>query len=381
MGILHLGFNGHLQQHSMLVFERYYPGENFMLATPPRKNDSVLINLPDTMFRWVDFGNAATYPDILKFCENRKINKIVLHAAARRSVNLAEYLKSNITDCTIYWLFWGFELYNSLGEDLGVRFVDEKFNPFKIRTYYYPSRMKHIIRYFKYGYNYIDVLNKVSKVADFFCFWNKSDYELYTKYFGDTVKYKLFGYVCRERNDGEKEEYNFPMKERTILINHQASVTGNHLTLMRLVKQIDSNGNYSICMPLSYGTQTIRNMCLKKGKRMFGDKFQPILEFMPRNDYYRMIDSVQVALFGQKRQEATGNIGHLLMVGTKVFLREDNPLLKYYKEKGYYIFSIEKDLISENSLIPLTEEEQIHNKKVWYQTRLYYDDFMPTFFD
>lgn len=102
---------------------------------------------------------------------------------------------------------------------------------------------------------------------------------------------------------------------------------------------------------------------------------------MPRDDYFRIVDSAQVALFGQKRQEATGNIGHLLMMGTKVFLREANPLLAFYREKGYYIFSFEKDLISASDLSPLTEEQKIHNRKVWYRTRLYYDDFMTTFFD
>lgn len=199
MGILHLGFNGHLQQNSMLVFEHYYPGENFMMAIPPKGNDAVIVDLPDSIFKWLDYGDSSKYPEILKFCEDRGINKIVLHAAHYRNVSLAEYLKSQMSSCTIYWLFWGFELYNALGEDLGVDFIDEKFNLFKKRTYYYPNRVKHYLRYLKYGYNYVDVLKQVSKVADYFCFWNMYDYKLYTKYFGDDVKFKLFGYVCREK--------------------------------------------------------------------------------------------------------------------------------------------------------------------------------------
>lgn len=381
MGILHLGFNGHLQQNSMLVFERYYPEQNFMIARPPRKNNSAIIDLPDSIFRWLDYGDSSKYPDILKICKEKNIDKIVLHAAFYSNVNLAEYLKAQISNCTVYWLFWGFELYNALGEDLGVNFIDEKFCLFKKRTYYYPNRVKHYLRYLRYGYNYLDVLKKISKIADYFCFWNMYDYNLYTKYFGNDVKFKLFGYVCREKNEEEKEVYNFPDKEQTIIINHQASATGNHSTLMTKIKELDPTGDFSVCMPLSYGSESIKKRCLKLGYHLFGDKFQPILKFMPRDDYFRIVDSAQVALFGQKRQEATGNIGHLLMMGTKVFLREANPLLAFYREKGYYIFSFEKDLISASDLSPLTEEQKIHNRKVWYRTRLYYDDFMTTFFD
>lgn len=381
MNMLHLGFNGHLLQDSMSVFERYYPGRNFMIAIPPKGNSPAIVDLPDSVFSWLNYGDSSEFSSILKFCEEKSINKIILHSVFNANVNLAEYLKSKISNCTVYWLFWGFELYNTLGEDFGVNFVDEKFNLLKIRTYYYPNKVKHYLRYFKYGYNCSDVIKKATKVADYFCFWNEYDYNLYTKYFGNSVKFKLFGYVCRDKVEGEIEVYDFPKKEQTILINHQASVTGNHYTLMKKIKNIDPNGIFSICIPLSYGSESIRKMCLKLGNRLFRDKFQPILKFMPRDDYFRKIDSAQVALFGQKRQEATGNIGHLLTVGTKVFLREANPLLMYYKGKGYHIFSIEKDLISESSLSPLTEEQKIHNRKVWYRTRLYYDDFMPTLFD
>ena len=319
-GILHLSANGHLQQNSMMVFERYYPGQNIMLSRPPMKNDVARIDLPEDIFRWLDYGNRDVWEEVESLCRERHIDKIVLHAAFRRNVNLAAYLKKRIP-CKVYWLFWGFELYNALAEDFGVSLVDEKFNPFKIRTYRYPNRVKGLLKYLRYGCTQSDVLRKVSDVADYFCFWNKFDYDLYTKYFGDHVKYKRFGYVCRERNSGEVETYNFPKKVQTILINHQASMTGNHVTLMEKVEKVDKEGKFNICVPLSYGAPYVRKQCLQLGHRMFGDRFMPILDFLPRDEYFDKIDSAQFALFGQKRQEAKGNIGHLLTVCTKVFLR------------------------------------------------------------
>lgn len=44
-------------------------------------------------------------------------------------------------------------------------------------------------------------------------------------------------------------------------------------------------------------------------------------------------------------------------------------------------FSFERDLKSFEDLAPLSEEQMIHNRKIWYHTRFYYDEFMPHFFD
>ena len=379
-GILHLSANGHLQQNSMKVFEKYYPGCNFMLATPPIAGDIPRIELPENMFKWLDYGDKKVYGEIEALCLERKVDRIILHSSFYKNVKLAEYLKSRFI-CTVYWLFWGYELYNALAEDFGVSFTDEKFNPFKIRTYYYPGKVKHLLRYIKYGYTFSDILRKTGEISDYFCFWNKYDYDLYVKYFGDKVKYKLFGYVCRERDAGEVETYEFPAKRPVVLINHQASLTGNHLTIMKKVKELDTDGKFDVCMPLSYGSSHIRNMCMKEGRKMFQDKFLPILDFLPREEYFSRIDAAQVAIFGQKRQEATGNIGRLLIMGTKVFMREDNPLYHYYKSKGYIVYSFEKDLNSIDSMDSLSKEEMVHNRMVWYRTRLYYDDFMPHFLD
>ena len=381
-GILHLGFNGNLQEDSFKVFERYYPGKNIMLAKPPRKNDALKIHLPSDVFRWIDYGDSKYYEEILELCKAKGVGKILLHSVLRSNVNLAEFLKSRI-ECKVYWLFWGFELYTALGEDFGVSFVDEHFNVFKPRTYLMPNRIKHYLRRLRYGINYVDVIKKASEVVDYFCFWNKYDYYLYTKYFGDRVKYKYFGYTSRYRgNETDTEEtYDFPSKIKAVIINHQASATGNHITLIKKMREIDPEREFSVCMPLSYGSRSIRKYCLRVGKQVFKSAFHPILTYMPREEYFNVIGKAQVALFGQKRQEASGNISRLLTLGTKVFLREENPLLKYYRDKGYIIYSFEKDLKQISDLSPLTEKQKIHNKKTWYRTCSYYDDFMPLFFN
>lgn len=132
---------------------------------------------------------------------------------------------------------------------------------------------------------------------------------------------------------------------------------------------------------ISYGSPRVRNHVLKIGKKLFASQFQPIFEYMPRDEYFALITSVEVAVFGARRQEASGNISTLLRNGVKVFLRENNNLLQYYKEKGYILFSFENDLHSMKDLKPLTVEEQKHNKECSIKNRILYDQFMPSFFN
>lgn len=379
-GILHIAFNGHLQQHAFEIFERYYPDKNIIITLPRKKDEVTKIKLTDKS-KVIDYRNVDTYNDILDLCNHYGVDKILLHSLTISKVKLVEFLKPRI-ECKVYWLFWGYELYDALGDENSVSLVDERFNPLRLHTYYYPGKIRGLLTRIRYGCTKSDVLRRGSAVVDYFCFWNRYDYELYVKYFGDTVKFKFFGYVCNEKNaDTDETSYVFPEKNRSLILNHQASKTGNHSTIMRRVKQIDSKGIYSVYVPLSYGDKHIRRYCINMGRKLFGDKFIPITEYMPLQDYYRVIDTPESAIFGQKRQEATGNIGHLLTAGTKVFLREDNPLLQYYKEKGYYIFSFEHDLKTIDDLKGLSIEQMRHNRQVWQNNKIYYDDFMKTFFD
>ena len=104
------------------------------------------------------------------------------------------------------------------------------------------------------------------------------------------------------------------------------------------------------------------------------------MEYLKTDEYFKMLKNVDVAVFGQRRQEASGNIIQLLRNGVKVFLRNDNSLLEYYRKQGYIIFSVENDLTRETLFTPLSLDEQVHNRQTYLDNRFYYSDFMPEFF-
>ena len=294
-------------------------------------------------------------------------------------IAVVERLKK-LCGAKVYWLFWGYELYDTLCYEKGYKLIDEHFMPFRKESYFKPNRVTRMIRRLTGNYK-PDTVLKLLPMVDYFCFWSRRDYDLLRRYFDYPIEYKFFAYGANWH--GKDPDGLFPLEEGgagSVMINHQASFYGNHNTDFKALKRIDKDNRLEKIVPLSYGNSAVRERTLRLGKKYFGAKFNPVLDYMPAAEYFNILRRVDVALFGQRRQEASGNIIQLLKNGVRVYLRNDNNLLDYYREKGYIIFSVEDDLRDEDSLRPLSMEEKRHNRECYLGNLLYYDDFMPEFF-
>jgi dTDP-N-acetylfucosamine:lipid II N-acetylfucosaminyltransferase len=188
---------------------------------------------------------------------------------------------------------------------------------------------------------------------DYFCFWNNYDYELLKKHFTTTATYKQFLYY--NLIDRNYTNISFAKQQGKVLINHSASANGNHLTILQKLKQILPQDNeVNIITPLSYGSESIKNEVINTGTNLFGKNFTPIVNYMPIDEYYNLLNNIPVAIFGSKRQEGGGNIFYMLGKGAKVFLRNNNNMMQWLKDHGFYIFSVEDDLLSAKDLLPLS---------------------------
>lgn len=252
------------------------------------------------------------------------------------------------------------------------------FNP---KSYLLPNKITYILRklvnkdYIPKAFEFL-----IGKI-DYFCFWNKFDFDLMNKYYHTNMEFRFFSYGGVQKA-ADLNNILFPLEERStsvIMVNHQASQTGNHGTLMRKIKEIDSSNLYVKLVPLSYGSVGIKQNVQKLGKKLFNDKFEPLMTYMALDEYNKKLASVDIAFFGQHRQEAAGNIIQLLRNGVKVFLRNDNSLLNYYRSLGYLVYSFEDDFNSINDLKSLSITEKQHNRDCYLSHINYFEDFMPTF--
>ena len=381
MFALHLCFDGNFISNCANTFESFYPNQNLFLVNKDRfklrmlQEKTNIVALPFI---------ESNYEQIWKIVEEKKVDRIVLHGLSRSYLLLLRFLFER-KSFRVYWIFWGYELYISLNQLGKYDLVDGKLNPFSLWAYMCPTKYNLVLRKLL-GKNIISqVLLDIINYVDYFCFWNYKDFELLQENFPSKVKYKFFAYSAYSQKDEtiNVKTIDFHLKQKqnsAIMLNHQASITGNHRTIMDKIAKIDEDNQYKKICPLSYGSSYLRRYVLKKGSKMFGENFIPILNYMPKDEYFDIINKVSVAIFGARRQEASGNILYLLRNGVKVFLRNDNNLLQYYKEKGYHIFSFEDELNSFEDLTPLTLEQQRQNYYCSLENRIYYEQFMPTFF-
>lgn len=377
--ILHLCSDGNFIERSMFVFEKFYPGQNVFFLKP-KKGEEIRIVKRSGYIKYDPYFNLD-YLDQIEEINNREhFDIIVVHGLYDSYIKIIKRINPD-RKIRVYWIFWGYELYRSLGEQGKFPLLDNQ-SPFSWLTWITPTRYNCLGRRILGRTLYYKMLEEFLPLCDYFCFWFYKDYLLLKKYYPNNLRYKRFVYGSRFKDDVIPEEIiDFEKNEKEIRVSHSASTTANHLTVMKILRRIDKNNEYKKVFPLAYGSKYVKKFVIRYGRRWFGNQFVPILEYEKKDQYLKTLSKVGIAIFGQLRQEAVGNITPLLGYGAKVFLRRQNPLFQYYKEKGYIVFSIEDDLKSINDLSILTPEQMTHNAKIRKENRGCCENFMPYLFD
>lgn len=375
--ILHLCYDNPFIDQSASVFEHFYPNCNFFCISPMGSNKERISRMNDAI--WLERNNVKV-KEIQSLYAEKQFDTIILHGLNPSFLTILNIINSS-KKCRVFWLFYGFELYYALGERTDYPLMDTV-SLFSRRSWVSPTKYNYWLRKLYGKTVYYDLLQKTLPFINYFCFWLYEDYLLLQKYFNVNIQYRHFQYGARYKNDQiEISKLNYDKTPYEIRIGHSASKTENQDTIIKLLSKIDKDNKYKKVFPLSYGSIYMRKQVIKMGRKYFGNQFEPILTHVERNQYYESLSKTGVAIFGQNRQEAAGNIGPLLNYGAKVFLRENNVMLKYYKDKGYIIFSVEKDLKSVDDLQPLTPQQMEHNAEIGRNTRVFYEDFMPHLLD
>ena len=127
----------------------------------------------------------------------------------------------------------------------------------------------------------------------------------------------------------------------SILLEHSANITNNHLDIIKDIKRKKLDFNKRIIyIPLSYGEKKVAQR-VKKDARFEDADVRCLMDPLPYKDYNDMISSCTHAIFGMIRQSGLGNIYLCLRKGIKMFFYKDSILYKHFKAQGFYVFSIE----------------------------------------
>lgn len=247
-------------------------------------------------------------------------HKIILHSIFfREIVRLLSYTPWLLAKC--YWVMWGADLYH----------------------YQLRSRDAGEDRYER-------IRARVIRKMGHFVTTVKGDYELAREWYGAHGEY----HECLAYPSNLYKEHIVQTANGAglcILLGNSADPSNNHDELFERLIPFKSENVLMYC-PLSYGQPEYAKRIAELGKELFGNKFIPLLEFMPFEKYLALLGQIDIAVFAHKRQQALGNTITLLGLGKKVHMRSDVTPWALFDQLGVEVFEFRKfDLSTLNDAV------------------------------
>lgn len=301
------------------------------------------------------FDNISLYRS---YISNTDADIVYLHSM--QNLSMFKYFRPDIK---VIWWSWGYDIYNSPSPFSKPLVNIELYKPFTKQLIESSTTLTPYKR-FKYHILKFIVDRKLRKAiarVDYYTPVLPIEYELMLK--NKIFKAKPF------RIDFGPGYCNFNhlyyrQDPENILIGNSFSPTNNHLDIFHLIKTIDI-GHRKLIIPVNYGTgyhisvaQLKSLSSLKAGSAIW------LEDFLPLKEYEIINKSVTHAIFGHVRQQAVGNHRMCIVYGVKMFFFKDSINYRYYKKKGFYVYSIEDDLNKDSLSSNLSYEQAMHNYKL-----------------
>lgn len=143
-----------------------------------------------------------------------------------------------------------------------------------------------------------------------------------------------------------------------ILVGNSADPSNNHIEILDKLAPY-KNQNIKIIVPLSYGDKEYAKRLIDYGRDIFGEKFQPLINFLPLCAYNAVLDSIRIAVFNHERQQAMGNTITLLGMGKTVYMRTGFSHSLFLKELGLCFLDV-----GNLSLAQISDEASQLNRRI-----------------
>jgi hypothetical protein len=293
---------------------------------------------------------------------------VIFHSLNREHIKIAAKISKRKVRAKMIWIGMGYDYYDLIYPDKNLLLLEKtsKYISSLEENEFSISLKRHIKSIIKH-----DVRLKKEKIQaiqniDYFSPVLPNEYELVRRAVTGNI---MPGQIRWNYGINSKlvDNTNAPLVNKKgidMLVGNSGYPTNNHLEAFDLLQSTDDQRGKIIC-PLNYGDEGYIEMVVDKGGVIFGDSFIPILEFMHYPKYIERIQACSVAVMNHVRQQAGGNVLAMLHMGATVFLREENPMYKFYKSQGATIYSVQ-ELIQDSKLIKyrLTDREIKDNRAI-----------------
>ncbi len=350
--LLHFFTDEKVVNDAIESFETAFPKENLFVVISKDGKSSLVKPHDNTLFLP---PKSPKLKDIIKNC--KEFSEVIFHSMDYEFSLIIQQMEHP----NINWVVWGGDLYESLLYRKGYQLYIDEENLFKVRSGKFPVFLYKAligVRDYRYFRAQIKASKKINTITSY-CL----DYDLLVKYYPEfgicTNKY-FFYYPIEKMLDEQSRDYF--VSGNNIWVNPSACYNGNHIDIFKRLSYF--NHIERVCVPLSYGIPYWAKHVEREGRKMFGDRFDPMMTFIPKEEYYKRFLGSNTFIFGHLRQCAVGNIIIALYLGAKVFLYKDNPLYDFYKSMGISIFNIEDELNEDEAYTPLMDELRQKNRDI-----------------
>ncbi len=337
-------------------------------------NKSVVINETKKPFKYItliDKARSVTVSELKHLLKQGNYDVVYYHSIPEtiwRSISWIPKSKK------IIWWSWGYDLYRSrlpyfrplftldLYKAQTKRYIDEH----DANNHNNGNIYRRIIAIVKAHYLEHCRRKALSRI-DYYIPVIPQEYDMLVNNYG--FKAHLFS----DPTSNRKYDFILPQKNvapGSILLGNSASISNNHLDVWSAIKNTKIIKR-TIILPVNYGDIVYRNY-LKDHICSVHNEIVFLEDYLPFDEYNRILDKCRFALFGIIRQQALGNVILCIQRGIKLFFFEDSMVYRYLKEMGCFVYTIEKMNEYEIST-PLSEKEAEHNYIVWskYRSKCY----------
>ncbi|MEI8140547.1 MAG: TDP-N-acetylfucosamine:lipid II N-acetylfucosaminyltransferase [bacterium] len=255
------------------------------------------------------------------------------------SAQKAAYLLGMSGSSNIMWAEWGADLYPFCVEPATL-FLADTYKEY-VRT---RSRKEIIIEHLRPRlYKYAPRLTKARQLysrIDFVAPVVPEEWGFITTLPGMRAKRVRFNYGGL--SDCVGQGIDRVATGSNVLVGNSCSITSNHIDVFRMLADVDLSGR-KVIVPLSYGGDGggyYKALVVDKGKYYLGNKFIPLVEFTPLEQYLDIMQSCQHAIYCHVRQQAVGNVLASIWMGASLYLHENSPVYRHLKALGIVINAI-----------------------------------------
>lgn len=308
------------------------------------------------------------YESLITCCEKTQlINEIrmgdydvfIIHSL---SFHCWDIFKGIPKDKIVVWQSYGFDIYSPgpFGIDYKLIQIDSLL-PITKKVF---KESRTLLLSIKYYFAYI-ILNfrwrrlgrKIVERVNYFQPVFHLEYELLSK----LPYFKAKEYYPPQFNPRWGDFSEEPKQDRmgAIQLCNSAGEYGNHLDVWEIVKKFIST-QQEVIIPLSYGDKGYASY-VRTIVKDDHDKTTILEDFIPREDYFEMMNRSTYFVHGALRQHAMANVYNAIAAGRKVFLFKSSLIYRHLTDIGCLVFPIE-EINSKSFQTPLTVEE--HNRNI-----------------